>query len=44
MGIVVIEFIRSKNFAVNNLSCTFTESDVIINANKVVPENLVVAG
>ena len=44
VGIVVIEFIRNKNFPVNNLSCTFTESDVIINANKVVAEHLVVAG
>ena len=32
------EFIRSNHFVLNNLSWNFTE--VIMNANKVIPENL----
>ena len=35
-----MEIIRSRNFALDNLRCYFTE--VVMNANKVIPENLVV--
>ena len=34
------EIIRSKNYALNNFSWNFT--DVITNANKVIPESVVV--
>ena len=37
--IFIREFVGSKNSALNNFSLNFTE--VIMNANKVIPENLV---